>query len=384
VRKIGVVTGSRAEFGLLRSLLKSIRQEGLELQLYATGAHLSQAHGYTLSEIEKSAFQVHAKVDSKLESDSALDITKSMGHMVIGFAEALSKSKPDILVVLGDRYEILAAAQAALIAQIPIAHLHGGEVTEMAWDDAIRHSLTKMSHLHFVAAECYRKRVIQMGEAPERVFNVGAIGLDEILDSNFMPQADLEKSLAISIQKPFFLVTYHPVTLDEKESEQGLESLLKSLVDIGRGTWLFSYPNADGGGALLRDKIDAFVKAHPKNACAFSNLGRDRYLSAMKFADAVVGNSSSGLLEAPAFKIPTLNIGSRQKGRLRASSVIDCDASQTSVLAALKKAMSSVFRAQLQNTENPFGNGGVGQKIAKVLSKVDLSTLKAKPFYDLP
>jgi len=384
-RKICVVTGARAEFGLLRWLMEAINTHPeLTLQVIATGMHLSPEFGSTYEEIEVSGFGIDAKVEMLLSSDTNTAVTKSMGLGVIGFADAYELLAPDMLVVLGDRFEIFAATSAAMIAGIPVAHLHGGESTEGAFDEAIRHSITKMSHLHFVAADEYRMRVIQLGEHPNRVFNVGGMGVDAIKRIKMLSREELERSLDLSFGEKSLLVTFHPVTLEGGASSVAqMRELLVALESLGNTTLIFTMPNADTGGRELGILIRQFVEKHP---CAkvYTSLGQLRYLSCLAQVDGVVGNSSSGILETPSFKIGTVNIGDRQKGRLKADSVIDTEPKSRSILAALKTLYSTKFQANLTTVINPYDNGESSETIVKLLAEYPLDNICKKQFYNLP
>jgi GDP/UDP-N,N'-diacetylbacillosamine 2-epimerase (hydrolysing) len=384
MRKICVVTGTRAEFGLLRCLLDDILlDDSLALQIVATGSHLSPEFGLTFKEIETSGFKINEKVEMLLSADTASGITKSMGLGLIGFADAFARLAPDIIVVLGDRFEIFAATAAALIAGIPVAHLHGGEITEGAFDEAIRHSVTKMSHLHFVAAEDYRRRIVQLGELPTRVFLVGGLGIDAIKRTTLLSREELEKSINFRFLEKNLLITFHPVTLECNKSSEQMADLLAALSSLSDTGLIFTMPNADTGGRELSEMIRNFVEDHP-NACVHTSLGQLRYLSCLQYVDGVVGNSSSGLTEAPSMGIGTVNIGDRQKGRLTASSVINCDATFASISRALQHLYDPTFQAKLKNTINPYGNGGASKSIVSVLKSYCLADLIKKPFYDLP
>ena len=384
MKKICVVTGTRAEYGLLRWVMEGIRQSPvLELQLIATGMHLSPEFGLTVNAIEDDGFHVDRKVEMLLSSDTAVGITKSMGLGMIGFADALAELKPDLMLVLGDRYEILSAATAAMIARIPIAHLHGGEATEGLIDEPIRHSITKMSHLHFVAAEEYRRRVIQLGEQPEHVFNVGGLGIDNILNLKLLTRDELEAALDFKLSPRNLLITFHPVTLEHGTSAKQMDELLAALVDLDDIGLIFTMPNADTAGRVLFRQIEDFCRLHP-NARAYTSLGQLRYLSCIQLVDGVVGNSSSGLAEVPSFKKATINIGDRQRGRLRANSVIDCEPERKTIAAALSHLFSDEFQGQLPATKNPYGDGGASQAIVKILEAQPLDNLLKKRFYDLP
>lgn len=384
-RKVCVVTGTRAEFGLLRWLMGEIQNHPLlELQVVATGMHLSPEFGSTYREIEEAGFQINARVEMLLSSDTNTAVTKSMGLGVIGFADAYERLAPDIVVVLGDRFEIFAATSAAMIAGVPVAHLHGGETTEGAFDEAIRHSITKMSHLHFVAAGEYRQRVIQLGEHPNRVFDFGGMGIDAIKRINLLTREELEHSLELSFDEKNLLVTFHPVTLEGgASSATQMRELLEALDSLDDMTLIFTMPNADTGGRELSAMVKDFAQAHP-NACVYTSLGQLRYFSCLAQIDGVVGNSSSGLAEAPSFNIGTVNIGDRQKGRLKAESVIDCSPDRESIKAALNTLYSTEFQTSLASVSNPYGNGGASKAIVRVLAEYPLENIRKKQFYNLP
>jgi GDP/UDP-N,N'-diacetylbacillosamine 2-epimerase (hydrolysing) len=382
-RKICVVTGSRAEYGLLRWIMQGIKDEpSLSLQVIATGMHLSPEFGLTYREIENDGFRIDRKVESLLSSDTAAGITKSIGVGMIGFADALNELQPDMLVMLGDRFELLAAATAALVARIPIAHVHGGETTAGAFDEAIRHSITKMSHLHFVAAEEYRQRVIQLGENPEKVFIVGGVGIDNIQRLQLLDRNALEEELSFKFSSKNLLVTFHPVTLEHATAPRQMEELLKALAELPDTQIIFTSPNADTDGRALTPMIQNFVAQHD-NSVMFKSLGQLRYLSCLQYVDAVVGNSSSGLLEAPTFKKGTINIGGRQVGRLRAASIIDCEPTREAISAALDRLYSAEFQQSLVKVKNPYGEGGASRKIVQELARVSLEGLVKKTFFDL-
>lgn len=383
MKKVCVVTGTRAEYGLLRWVMEGIRQSKvLDLQLIATGMHLSPEFGLTVNAIEADGFPVDRKVEMLVSSDTAVGITKSMGLGMIGLADALAELKPDVMLVLGDRYEILSAATAAMIARIPIAHLHGGEATEGSIDESIRHSITKMSHLHFVAAEEYRNRVIQLGEQPERVFNVGGLGIDNILHIKLLERDELEVAIDFKLAPRNLLITFHPVTLEQNSSAKHMDNLLAALAELEGTGLIFTMPNADTEGRVLSRQIEDFCRFHPC-AKAYTSLGQLRYLSCIKHVDGVVGNSSSGLTEVPSFKKGTINIGDRQRGRLRASSVIDCKPDRQSIAEALSHLFSNEFKDQLSVTKNFYGEGGASEAIVKTLEVQPLDNLLKKYFYDL-
>jgi GDP/UDP-N,N'-diacetylbacillosamine 2-epimerase (hydrolysing) len=383
IRKICIITGTRAEYGLLYWLMKEVQASSkLELQIIATGMHLSPEFGLTYQQIERDGFSINKKVEMLLSSDSEVGVTKSMGVGLIGFADALHELKPDLLVVLGDRFEIFSAASAAMIAKIPVVHLHGGEVTEGAFDEPIRHSITKMSHLHFTATEEYRRRVIQLGEQPDRVFNVGAAGIDNIKRLKLLSKQEFEQSINFKLGKKNLLVTFHPVTLEDTTSKQQFSDLLTALNKLEDTHIIFTKANADTDGRVINKMIDKYVLEQPETTIAFNSLGQLRYLSAMQYVDGVVGNSSSGLLEAPSFKIGTVNIGDRQRGRVKASSIIDSISTEESVTSALKKLFSQEFSNSVKQTVSPFGNGGVAEKIVEIIDSFPLDDILKKKFYN--
>ncbi|MDD3769791.1 MAG: UDP-N-acetylglucosamine 2-epimerase [Sulfuricurvum sp.] len=383
MKKICVVTGTRAEYGLLYWLMKEIEADPqFRLQLVVTGMHLSPEFGLTYKEIEKE-FRIDKKVEMLLSSDTAIGISKSMGLAQISFAECFDELKPDLLVVLGDRYEIFCAASAAMIARIPIAHLHGGETTEGAYDEAMRHGITKMAHLHFTAAEPYRRRVIQLGEHPTRVFNVGGMGIENIRRLPLLSKEAFEESVGFSLAPKNLLVTFHPVTLENATAEEQFGALLDALSTLEETRIIFTKANSDTDGRIINKMIDEYVAHNPVTSAGFASLGQLRYLSALQYVDGVVGNSSSGLIEAPGFGIGTINIGERQKGRLKASSVIDCAPSKESILKALNRLYSAPFRESLRSVENPYGEGNASMRILDILRQTDFSGLLKKSFYDL-
>lgn len=383
-RKICVVTGTRAEYGLLRPVMERVRATaGLDLQVIATGMHLSPEFDLTYRDIETDGFHIDLKVEMLLSSDTPSGVAKSMGLGLIGFGEALQQLQPDLMLVLGDRYEIFVAVAAALVARIPVAHVHGGETTEGAFDEALRHAITKMSHLHFVAAAEYRDRVIQLGEQPERVFLVGGLGIDNIKNLKLMDRPELEASLDFRLGPRNLLVTFHPVTLENSTSAGQMAELLAALDDLKDTHLIFTMPNADTDGRVLFDMIRQFVATHP-NARAYTSLGQLRYLSCIRHVDGVVGNSSSGLAEAPSFHKGTINIGDRQRGRLKAESVIDCAPERAAIGAALQRLYAPEFQTMLANVRNPYGEGGAGEKIVKILRDQSLDGILKKTFHDLP
>ena len=383
MRRICVITGSRAEYGLLQGVIQGIQDApDLHLQIIATGMHLSPEFGLTYKEIEKDGFYIDLKVEMLLSSDTAVGIAKSMGLGIIGFAEAFSQIQPDVVVVLGDRFEIFSAVSAALIAGIPVAHLHGGEATEGVIDEAIRHSITKMSHLHFVATEIYQQRVIQLGEQPDRVFLVGSVGIDNINKLKLLERSELEMELGFKFAEKNLLITFHPVTLENLTATKQMKELLAVLEKLTDIQLIFTLPNADTGGREIIKLITSFVENH-SNSKAYTSLGQLKYLSCLKFVDGVIGNSSSGLAEVPSFQKGTINIGDRQRGRLKADSVIDCEPHQGAILEALKKLYSSDFQKILKNVTNPYGKGGASEKIIQQLQCMNFENILKKRFYDV-
>ena len=382
MRKICIITGTRAEYGLLRWVMQGIKDDpDLTLQIIATGMHLSPEFGLTYQGIEEDGFQIDRKVEMLTSSDTTVGIAKSMGLGLIGFADALDGLLPDLIVVLGDRFEIFAAVSAALVARIPVAHLHGGESTEGAFDDALRHSITKMSHLHFVAAEAYRQRVIQLGEQPDRVFLVGGLGIDNIKRLQLLDRDALEASLDFKLGTKNLLITFHPATLEKATAENQMEELLVALAALKYTQLIFTLPNADTDGRALIKMVEKFVAQHP-NARAYTSLGQLRYLSCIAQVDGVVGNSSSGLAEVPSFKKGTINIGDRQRGRLKAESVINCEPTCESIAAALEQLYSIDFKMRLHQVTNPYGEGGASEAIISTIKTVSLDGLLKIQFYD--
>lgn len=386
-RRICVVTGSRAEYGLLNRLIRMIADSPLtELKLIATNMHLSPLFGETYKEIEADGFTIDRKVPILEDTapDNSEATLKAMSKAIAGMSEAFFELKPDLVLILGDRYEILSAAIAAMIHKIPIAHIGGGNVTEGAYDDAIRHSITKMSHLHFVSTDVYRRRVIQLGELPERVFNVGSIGIENILRSPLMTEEELEKSLNFKVNRSTLLVTYHPVTLSADNVEKDIDAFLSVLDERKDIRIIFTMPNSDTGGHIIMERINQFVQEHSDRACAFKSLGYKRYLSTMKYAGAVVGNSSSGVVEAPSFHIPTLDIGDRQKGRIAADSVYHCAPDAESIRAGLSYIFSDEFQGVVKKSQNPYEKPDIVKSIFDVISTYPLEGIIKKPFYNLP
>ncbi|WP_249555068.1 MULTISPECIES: UDP-N-acetylglucosamine 2-epimerase [Shewanella] len=381
--KVAVFTGTRAEYGLLFWLLKDIQSDQtLQLQLLVSGMHLSPEFGETFKQIELDGFFIDEKIEILLSSNSAVGTAKSMGLGVLGFADALARLAPDVLVILGDRFEALAAAQTAMILRVPVIHLHGGEITEGAYDDAIRHAITKLSYLHGTSTEVYRQRVIQLGEAPERVKNIGAIGLDHLKRAQFMDKLTLSDSLGFSLTKPYFLVTYHPVTLGEEAPEISFQALLDALDVYSEYQVILTYPNADDGGRRIIPILEAYAAANRKRVFAIPSLGQVRYLSAVKHASAVIGNSSSGIIEVPSFDVPTVNIGVRQQGRLAAKSVLHCPANKEAIEQAIKIAITRGYKADNEIINNPYGQGDSSAQVIAMIKSLNFEPCKS--FYNLP
>ena len=380
MKKVCIVTGTRAEYGLLYWLIKGINDDPeMELQLLVTGMHLSPEFGLTWKEIEKDGFPITRKIEILLSSDTAVGISKSMGLAQISFAEAFDQLEPEIIVLLGDRTEIFSAATAALIAGIPIAHIHGGELTEGAYDDAIRHSITKMSHLHFTSTEQYRQRVIQLGEQPANVFNVGAIGLDNIFKLHLLSKTEFEQSINQKLFNRNLLITFHPVTLEDRSANDQFKQLLSALDESSDTLLIFTKPNSDKDGRIIIQLIDAYVAKNLDKAIAFTSLGQLRYLSAIPHMDAVVGNSSSGIIEVPVFNIPTVNIGERQKGRIMGPTIFNCAPVKKEIRRAIDKALHF---DKIKPWTHPYGDGNTSEKILKIIKETREMDIK-KPFCDI-
>lgn len=386
MKRIGIMTGTRAEYGLLKSLMQEINKDNdLELYLIVSGMHLSPEFGMTYKEIEEDGFEINAKVEMLLSSDSPAGISKSIGLGVIGFADEFQRADLDMLILLGDRYEALSAAICALVMRIPIAHLHGGELTEGAIDEGIRHSITKMSYLHFTSTEQYRNRVIQLGENPERVFYVGALGVENIKKINLMTKEELERAIHFEIDENTVVVTYHPVTLENNTVEEQFLNLLKVLDRNPKIRMIFTKANADTNGRIVNELIDKYTAQNSERACAFMSLGQKRYLSALKYCRIVIGNSSSGIIEAPSFGKPIINIGDRQKGRICADSVINCGYTQQEIQQAMETALTKEFENKASNCRNPYEKENTAANIISVIKDYllnDKIKLK-KGFYDI-
>lgn len=384
MRKICVITGTRAEYGLLYWTMKALQADDeVNLSICVTGMHLSPEFGLTYKKILEDGFIIHEKVETLLSSDTTIGISKSIGLGVISFSEVFERLNPDLILVLGDRYEIFAACTAAMISRIPIAHCHGGEATEGLIDEAIRHSITKMSQIHFASTEEYRNRVIQLGEQPKNVFNVGALGIENVNKLKLLTKSEFENSIKFKLNKINFLVTFHPVTLDNLSAEEQFKQLLIALDKFQDTTIIFTKPNSDTDGRVIIQLIDDYVKNNTHKAIAFTSLGQLRYLSAIQFIDVVVGNSSSGLIEVPSFSKATINIGDRQQGRVKAGSVIDCETNNKDIEKAVKKALSVEFKEELKSSKNPYGDKNSSIEIVEVLKSIDLNGIIKKQFYNL-
>lgn len=383
MRRICFVTATRAEYFLLKPLMLEVQNDSLlELQLIVTGMHLDHNFGYTLSDIEKDFSHIDAQIPMQLSSDSS-GLSKSMGELQIKLSTVLETLNPNILVILGDRYEMLSVASTALMLQIPIAHIHGGEITSGAIDDAIRHAITKLSHLHFTSTQTYAKRAVQLGENPSRVFNVGAIGVENIKQIALLSKDELEKNINFSFNTRTLLITYHPQTLSDISPQQQFQELLDALDSFQDVKMIFTKANSDTGGIFINEMIDKYVANNSNKAIAFTSLGALRYFSTIKFVDAVVGNSSSGIIEVPSFHTPTINIGDRQKGRIQAQSVINCANSKKAIQSAIEKALSRKFKTTLKAIHNPYEGKNPVKAIIKELKNCDPQTLLFKEFEDL-
>lgn len=380
--KVAIFTGTRAEYGLLYWLINDIkRDKALTLQLLVSGSHLSPEFGLTYKQILDDGFDIAEKIEMLLSSDSPVGTAKSMGLAVLGYADALDRLSPDVIVILGDRYEALAVAQTAMIMRIPIIHLHGGEISEGAYDDAIRHAISKLSYLHATSTDIYRQRVIQLGEAPERVVNVGAIGLDHIERTTLLSRDELAHALEFDLSKPYFIVTYHPVTLAEEPPIDTFNSLLRALDNFPSHQVIITYPNADDGGREIIPLLTSYGSDRPDRVLAIPSLGQIRYLSAVKYADAVIGNSSSGIIEVPSFDVPTVNLGLRQKGRLAAKSVLHCAATEDGILEAIELAVSRKYKQKNEEISNPYSKGDASSRVIDMIKSFKFSSMKV--FHDL-
>lgn len=383
-RRIAIFTGGRAEYGLLRPLIRELLgRASLDVGLFVGGSHFSEDFGNTAQEIEADGFPIWARIESHVDGDGPAEICQSMAKGCVGVSQALERHSPDLLVLLGDRFELFAAAQAAMIHRVPIAHLHGGEATEGLIDEAIRHAITKLSHLHFVAAEAYRDRVMQMGEAPSRVMTVGALGLDNILSLPRVDRAEMEGDLGIPLSAPLFVVTYHPVTLLNRSPQESVKELAQALTGFPDATIVITFPNSDTHGREIIGALKEFVASRPHNAVLVKSLGANNYLSLLAIADVVIGNSSSGIIEAPCFGIPTVNLGLRQHGRIRAASVIDCDEEAAEIETAIGKALDRDFKIVAKSAQNPYGDGHAAKRIADAMISANLDDILLKSFVDM-
>jgi GDP/UDP-N,N'-diacetylbacillosamine 2-epimerase (hydrolysing) len=384
MRKICVITGTRAEYGQLYWTMKALKDdENVNLSICVTGMHLSPEFGLTYKKILEDGFVIDEKVEILLSSDTSVGISKSIGLGTISFSEVFDRVNPDLLLVLGDRYEIFAACTAAMISRIPIAHCHGGEATEGLIDEAIRHSITKMSHIHFVGTEEYRNRVIQLGEQPKNVHNVGALAIENINKLKLFTIDEFEASIHFKLKKVNFLVTFHPVTLDNLSAETQFNELLYALDTFENTAIIFTMPNSDTGGRIIIQLIEEYVRKNSEKAIAFTSLGQLRYLSAIPYMDVVIGNSSSGITEVPSFKKATVNIGDRQQGRVKADTIIDCETNRVAIENCIRKALSLEFREQLKISKNPYGEKNSSTEIVEVLKSTDLNGIVKKKFYNL-
>tara|TARA_Y100000996_G_scaffold365250_1_gene309909 strand:+ start:3692 stop:4861 length:1170 start_codon:yes stop_codon:yes gene_type:complete len=383
IKKICVVTGSRAEYGLIKPLLMKLKDDqDIKLQLVVTGMHLKEKFGFTINEIEEDNFDIFKKIDIMPDSNNHNFLSESLSKGIEKFSKFFSKNKPHLLIVLGDRFEILSCSISAYFLNIPIGHINGGETTEAAFDEGIRHSISKMSYLHFPSTELYRKRIIQLGESPERVYNVGGLFIDSIKNSDILSREDLENKTGITFQNKNLLVTYHPETLNDY-SNNSLDNLLKALEDNPGLNYIFTAPNADPGNDKIFDKISSFVNKNQKKSILFKSLGHKNYISCLNQVDGIIGNSSSGITEAPYFKIGTINIGKRQGGRIRAKSIIDCDSSAESISKSIDTLYSDDFQSKLKSLENPYGDGTAAYKILEIIKKHDLPKNIKKKFFDI-
>ena len=382
-KKICVVTGSRAEYGLLQNLLFLIKKEKLfKLQLFVTGTHLSNKHGLTVKNIIKDQFNIKNKIDLKLKKDDSSSLAKSMSLGLSKFVKSFEKNKPNLIILLGDRYEIFTACIAATLCRIPIAHIHGGEITKSLLDEAFRHSISKMSHLHFTATDIYKKRVIQMGEMPKNVYCVGGLGVDNINFSDLYTKSELEKKLRIKFLKNTIIVTYHPETLKKNSSLSNLKNLFSALKKLKGTTIIFTMPNFDIESNVIYNLIKKFISKR-KNCYLFKSLGQKKYFSCCKYSNFMIGNSSSGLLEMPTFKKFSINIGERQTGRIKAKSVIDCNSNTKSITKAINFALDPANQKKIKDVVNPYGKGGASKKIINVLKSKNFKKLILKEFFNI-
>lgn len=385
MKRIVIVTATRAEYGLLAPIIKKLMKVSeIDVKVVATGTHLSPEFGMTINEIKEDGVKVDKEIDILLSADTSVAISKTMGLAMLGFADYFAECKPDALMVLGDRYETLAVCIAAMNEQIPIIHLHGGEATEGLVDEAVRNAITKLSFLHFTSTETYRNRVIQMGESPDRVYAAGAIGVENAIKTELMTKAELEKSLGCQFAEKMAVLTFHPVTLENDTAKKQISELLEALDSFPDITFICTKANADRDGRIINKYLSDYVDRH-NNAFLFDSLGMKRYLSALSCATFVIGNSSSGIIEVPSFKIPSINIGDRQKGRIQAESIINCMPERSDIEGAIRKAISTEFNMKIRDVVNPYGIGNTSDVIVETTTDYLLNDkLKVqKPFYDL-
>ncbi len=384
--KIALLTSSRADYGIYRPLIQKLKADSFfDLKIIAFGTHLSHFHGYTIEEIEKDGFEVAEKIESLVLGDSPESLSTAMGLTQIKFASLWAKLKPeiDLIFCLGDRYEMLSAVLASVPFQIPVAHIHGGESTEGLIDEPIRHSITKMAHLHFASTEKYKKRIMQLGEQPEYVFNVGALGVEGISKVALLTRSAFEESINFRLNERNILITFHPVTFEDNTAQEQIETLLKAIQNLPDTSIIFTKPNSDTYNRPIIEAIDNFVMNNKNRSVAFQSLGQKRYFSALQYVDIVVGNSSSGLVEVPSFGIPTINIGDRQKGRVKAESVIDCEPTEAAISQAIELAFSEEFKSKSSKVVNPYDGGMTSEKIIHILKNMVINNLIKKRFYDL-
>jgi len=383
-RRICIYTSTRADYGLLRGVIRRIADESaLQLQILASGMHLSPEFGMTVEEIRADGFVTDEAIEILMSSDTPTAVCKSMGVAMMAYGDALQRLNPDMVVLLGDRFETFCMAAASQVCRVPIAHIHGGETTEGVIDEAFRHSITKMSHLHFASCEAYRRRIIQLGESPDRVFNVGALGVENIRRVPLMKRSELADTVGFDLGKPYFLVTFHPVTLEKDDSERQFQNLLRALDSFPGINVILTKANADTEGRAINRSIDHYAAGHPMRCLAVTSLGMRRYLSALKYAAAAIGNSSSGIIEAPSFNIPTINIGDRQDGRIKAESIIDCEAESSLIELSIRKALSKEFRERLGAVKNPYEQVGTASRIVEEISLFCEAASMKKRFHDI-
>lgn len=384
MRKICIATGTRADWGLLSPIAKALQQrEDVKLQIVATNMHLSPKFGNTYKEILADGFKINCHVPMMDNPDSPADTVRSMSMAMHGFADAFEELKPDLLIILGDRYEMLAVVSAALIFRIPVAHIAGGAITEGAFDDSIRHSITKMSHIHLTETDEYRNRVIQLGEDPEYVFNVGSIGIHNILNMPLLSAEEVSKQIGMNVDRNTLIVTFHPATLDSENPIEQCQNMLRAINTHSECNTIFTYPNNDSHGREIINLIEEYVGRNRGNAVVFPSLGALRYLSVLKYAGAAVGNSSSGIIEVPSMGIPTLDIGVRQRGRMAAASVRHCGVSLEDIKAGLDEILTPEFREMAKNCQNPYQQPDILERIVKIVCETPLDNITVKHFHDI-